>query len=442
MFEKRYPFVNISPDNPSIQKDANLCVGCGHCLAVCKEEIGVAGRTDSKVDCIHCGQCVAACPERSLLPKSQWQEVKEAAKGKILVVSTAPSVRVALGEAFGGNAGGFVEGQMVAAIKALGADYVLDVAFSADLTILEEGTEFLSRLLKGTGALPQFTSCCPAWVKYVEGFYPDWIPHISSAKSPISMQGALVKTYFAKEMGIDSREILHVAIAPCTAKKFEISREEFSSAGEMLGIPGLRDNDYVLTTAELAEWLQSEQIDFFSLTPQAFDPLMGEGSGAGIIFGNTGGVMEAALRMAYSIVCKKEPPQDLLQYEPVRGMEQVKTASVDLNGKTVRVAVIYGTAVAGELLENGMLNEYDFVEVMTCPGGCISGGGQPRGMVVPVEDRRRKARISSLYQAEKERKSRNSLDNRELTRLYETFLEQPLGERAEELLHTHYTSRR
>lgn len=318
---------------------------------------------------------------------------------------------------------------------------MLDAAFAADLTIMEEGTEFLKRFLTGKGPLPQFTSCCPSWVKYAETFHPEYVNHLSSAKSPISMQGALIKTYFAKEKGIDPQTIVSVAIAPCAAKKAEIAREEMCSSSMYWKIPGLRDNDYVLTTAELAEWMDQQGLDLDSLEPSEFDGLMGQSSGAGLIFGNTGGVMEAAVRMAYSAVNRQDPPPFIREYESVRGMEQVKCASLLLGGKKLNLAVIYGTKAAHEMLESGEIKKFDFVEVMTCPGGCISGAGQPGCKVVPVPDSVRNARIRSLYGADQMRKIRNALDNGEVKTLYDTFLGNPMSPLSEQLLHTHYYSR-
>lgn len=445
-FVKNY--VPVCPNNPSIEKNPDLCANCGQCLAVCREEIGVARlcRTDSpeRFACIHCGQCAAACPEGALRGKEQWRVVKKAVEDPetIVVISTAPSVRVGLGDCFLEEKGKFVEGQMVSALRALGADYVLDVAFCADLTILEEGTEFLRRVLSGKGRLPQFTSCCPAWVKYVETFHPERISCLSTAKSPISMQGALIKTYLAKERGLDPKKIVSVAVAPCTAKKFEITRREMKSAGEFLNLPEVRDNDYVLTTKELAEWIRSENVDFDNLPESGFDTLMGEGSGAGVIFGNTGGVMEAALRMAYSVLTGEKPEELFLDYQPVRGLDSVKKAEAVIGGKTIRVAVIYGTLEADRLIRSGEIDQYDFVEVMTCPGGCISGAGQPGNGILPVPDTLRRARIRSLYLADTRRETRSALDNGEIKRLYEAFLDKPLGEKAEMLLHTSYHDRR
>lgn len=435
--------VPVSADNPSIAKLEDRCVDCGHCLATCAESIGPARRwlCGENFSCINCGQCVAACPEQALIVKSQIELVKAAIRDpqKIVVFSTSPSVRVALGDAFGFAPGAFVEGEMVAALRALGADYVFDVTFSADLTILEEGTEFLRRVLAGDGALPQFTSCCPAWVKYVETFHPELIPHISSAKSPISMQGATIKTYLAEKKGLNPRQIVSVAVAPCTAKKFEITRPEFDSAGRELGIPGLRDNDYVLTTREICQWMREDGLELERLFASDFDGLMGRGSGAGVIFGNTGGVMEAALRMAYSALTHEDPNSLLLNFEPVRGLSDFKHADVTVADKTVRVAVVYGTEAAERYLPE--LMEYHFVEVMTCPGGCISGAGQPIRQVTPVEDSLREARIASLYRADRESAVKASLDNPDIQAVYRDFYTSPLGERAKRLLHTSYHKR-
>jgi len=436
--------VPVDADNPSIAKLEDRCVDCGHCLAVCAEAIGPARRwlQGEAFSCINCGQCVAACPEQALVVKPQLEQVKAMINDpdKIVVFSTSPSVRVGLGDAFGLAPGAFVEGEMVAALRALGGDYVFDVTFSADLTILEEGTELLLRVLKGAAPLPQFTSCCPAWVKYVETFLPELIPFISTAKSPISMQGATIKTYMARMYNLDPRKIVTVAVAPCTAKKFEISRPEFNSAGKELGVPGMRDNDYVLTTRELADWMKEEGIELDRLFPSEFDSLLGRGSGAGLIFGNTGGVMEAALRMAYSALTGKSPDSLLLSYEPVRGLDDFKKAEVTIGDKTIRVAVIHGTETVEQHLAE-ILEDYHFVEVMTCPGGCISGAGQPIRNVVPVENSLRAARIASLYQADKESPVKASLDNFDIQTVYRDFYGSPLGEKSERLLHTSYYKR-
>ena len=429
--------ISVKPDNPAIIKDDSLCVECGHCLAACDENTGVDGYI-----CINCGQCSAACPEQAIRVKPEIQQVKDALtdKSKIVVFSTSPSVRVGIGDAFLDKAGVYSEGKMVAAIKTLGADYVFDVTFSADLTIIEEGCELLSRILTGSGPLPQFTSCCPAWVKYVEKFYPEMIPHLSTAKSPIGMQGATIKTYFAAKAGLDPSSIITVNVTPCTAKKAEIRRPELNDAGTLLGKPEIRDNDYVITTKELAQLMEEKNIDFASLPDLPFDSILGKGSGAGVIFGNTGGVMEAALRMAYQSLTGEKAPDSLLHFEDVRGMKGIKEASLKIGDSIIKVAVIYGTANAAQFLD-GDISGYHFVEVMTCPGGCISGAGQPQMHTIPVTDDIRKSRIKSMYSEDERMTLRNSADNPEIARAYSEFYGKPLGELSHRLLHTGYNRR-
>ena len=441
--------VCVSDANPAIIKEQDLCVECGHCLAVCQEQTGVAGKTfeekiglETEKNCVNCGQCSAVCPEESIHLRSEIQQVKDAIAdpSKHVVFSTSPSVRVGLGDAFLDRPGTFAEGRMVAALRALGADRVFDVTFSADLTIIEEGCELLSRILTGSGPLPQFTSCCPAWVKYVEEYYPEKIPHLSSAKSPIGMQGATIKTYYAAKAGWDPRNIVTVNVTPCTAKKAEIRRPELNDAGKVLGVPQMRDNDYVITTKELASWMEEAGIDFGSLPESEFDSILGKGSGAGLIFGNTGGVMEAALRMAYRSLTGEDAPAELFDYKPVRGLTGIKEAVVPVGDTQIKVAVIYGTANAAEFLA-GDISSYHFVEVMTCPGGCISGAGQPQMHQSPGRDSVRKSRIRSLYTADEQMALRSSQDNPEIQRIYAEFYEKPLGQLSEKLLHTSYFER-
>ncbi len=441
--------VPIESDNPSICRKEDLCIKCGQCREVCTNEIGVHGtysfeQTEGKAICIHCGQCANVCPTASITEVYEYPDVKAAIADpdKIVIVSTSPSVRVALGEEFGMAKGSFVQGKMIALMRALGADYVLDTNFAADLTIVEEASELVRRITTGDKPLPQFTSCCPAWVKFAETYYPEMLPHISTAKSPIGMQGPTIKTYFAQKMGIDPKKIVNVALTPCTAKKFEIRREEMNAAGKKLGIPEMRDMDYVVTTRELALWAKEAKIDFASLEDSDYDRFMGEASGAGVIFGNTGGVMEAALRTAYSYITGEVPPSALLDLKPVRGYEGIREASLDVKGTTVNVAVVYGTANARKLIElikSGEKN-YHFVEVMTCPGGCIGGGGQPRDFAADA-NASRKARIESLYKRDASMTLRSSHENPEIKELYEEFYGKPLSELAEEMLHTMYTDR-
>ena len=440
--------VPIELDNVSIVRDEAKCIKCGKCRDVCKLDINVLGRynfdmTGGKAICVNCGQCANVCPVDSISERCEYELVAEAIKDpdKIVIVSTSPSVRVGLGEEFGMADGSFVEGKMVALLRALGVDYVLDTNFAADLTIVEEASELIDRITNNK-VLPQFTSCCPAWIKYVETFYPEMIPNISSAKSPIGMQGPTIKTYFAKKKNIDPRKIVNVALTPCTAKKFEIKRDEMDAAAKYLGIDGMRDMDIVITTRELAKWAKAENIDFDSLEDSQYDSLMSEASGAGVIFGNTGGVMEAACRTAYEFITKESAPDVLLNLEPVRGYEGIREASLNIGGLDVNVAVCYGLTNASKLIDlikNGDKN-YHFVEVMTCPGGCIGGGGQPKD-VSKDADSVRKARIASLYKKDSEMKVRKSHENSEIKKVYEEFYDHPLSELAEKMLHTFYSDR-
>ena len=441
--------VPIEEDNPSILRKESLCIKCGMCKEVCTAQIGVHGtysleETGGKAICIHCGQCANVCPPASITEVYEYPAVRAAVKDpdKVVIVSTSPSVRAALGEAFGMAKGSFVQGKMVALLRALGADYVLDTNFAADLTIVEEASELLRRITTGDKPLPQFTSCCPAWVKFAETYYPELLPNISSAKSPIGMQGPTIKTYFAKKMGIDPEKIVNVALTPCTAKKFEIRRSEMNAAGKELGIPAMRDMDQVITTRELVLWAREEGVDFASLPDSDYDRLMGEASGAGVIFGNTGGVMEAALRTAYAFLTGQQPPEALLDLQPVRGYDGIREASLDINGTTVNVAVVYGTANARKMIERMKTGgkQYHFIEVMTCPGGCIGGGGQPRDIMADA-DETRKARIDSLYRRDAGMRLRLSHENGEIKQLYEEFYGQPLSELAEKMLHTAYLDR-
>lgn len=441
--------VPIEADNPAIRRIENLCIKCGQCRDICRDYISVLGyydlsKTNDTAVCIHCGQCANVCPVSSITETPEMDAVIAAAKDpdKVLIVSTSPSVRVSLGEAFGMQRGSFVEGKMIALLRKMGADYVLDTNFAADMTIVEEASELVERLTTHNKPLPQFTSCCPAWVKFAEIYYPELLPNISSAKSPIGMQGPTIKTYFAKKMGIDPKKIVNVALTPCTAKKFEIRRGEMNASARYLDLPGLRDMDHVITTRELADWAKKADIDFSTLEDSKFDKLMGEASGAGVIFGNTGGVMEAAVRTAYEFVTHEPAPKELYTLEPVRGMQEIREAAVEIGTLRLQLAVIYGTSNVRRFLsmakESG--KHYDFIEVMTCPGGCIGGGGQPKA---DVEERRTMvdSRIESLYKRDAQMKLRKSHENPELKQLYEEFYRKPLSPIAEEMLHTSYTDR-
>lgn len=441
--------VPIELDNPSIMRDEALCIKCGQCKNICSDYIGVHDTyrledTNNTAVCINCGQCANVCPVSSITEKYEYPQVREAILDpeKVVIFNTSPSVRIALGEEFDLADGSFVQGRMVALLRKLGGSYVLDTNFSADLTIMEEASELIERVTKQTAPLPQFTSCCPSWVKYAETYYPELLDHISSSKSPIGMQGPTVKTYFAKKMNLDPSKIVNVAVTPCTAKKFEIRREEMNAASQYLCIEGLRDMDYVITTRELAKWAKEEGIDFNSLEDSSFDSLLGEASGAGVIFGNTGGVMEAALRTAHQYITGKPAPAAFYDLKPVRGLDAVKQAEVTIGDLTLKAVVIYGTQNAKNFIETWKRQggEYHFIEVMTCPGGCIGGGGQPKGTLIKA-DALRQSRIDGLYQQDASMQLRNSHDNEEIKKLYEEFYGKPLSPLAEQMLHTNYTDR-
>lgn len=387
-------------------------------------------KTSNQSICIHCGQCIQVCPTNALCEVRESHKVKEAILNpkKTVVFMTSPSVRVALGEPFGKASGENVEGRMVSALRALGADYVFDTTFAADLTIMEEASELIERITSA-GPLPQFTSCCPAWVKFTETYYPQYISNLSSSKSPISMFGPTVKSYFAKHANLDPEDIVSVALTPCTAKKFEIRR------------PELQDTDFVITTKELAEWMNMENIDLDALAESAYDSLMPRGSGAGIIFGNSGGVMEAAVRTAYAFLTNQEPPKDLLTFEPVRGLNGIKTCDVTIQDMEFHLAVISGTDNARRFIKEMLpKKQYHFVEVMTCPGGCISGGGQPQHLNEDM-DKIRNARMDGLYQMDEKISLRLSHENPQIKELYEQFYGKPLSVLAKQYLHTHYKDR-
>ena len=416
------------------------------CKDACTNLMGVHGtytleETGGKAICIYCGQCANVCPVDSITERDETAQVQAAiaAPDKIVVVSTSPAVRASLGEAFGMEPGAFVEGKMVALLRALGVDYVLDTNFAADLTIVEEASELVRRIQTQDRPLPQFTSCCPGWVHFAELYAPELLPHLSTAKSPIGMQGPTVKTYFAKQMGLDPKQIVHVALTPCTAKKFEIRREEMHAAAEYHGVEGMRDTDQVITTRELARWAKAAGIDWTALEDSPYDSLMGKASGAGVIFGNTGGVMEAALRTAYEYLTGQSAPEALLQLNPVRGYEGVREAQVPIGNLTVQVAVVYGTANARAFLQRMQESgkQYHFVEVMACPGGCIGGGGQPKDLTRNVDETRQR-RIAALYQRDSAMTLRTSHENPEIKAVYEAFYGQPLSPLAEQMLHTTY----
>lgn len=431
--------------NPSIVRDPSKCIRCGRCVRACKDVQGIAALTYARrssdiivttayskpmeaTDCILCGQCSLVCPTGAIVEKDDTDAVLDALQDpkKHVIVQVAPAVRVALGDAFGMEPGEIVTGQMVTALRLLGFDKVFDTNFGADLTIMEEGSEFLHRLKNG-GVLPMITSCSPGWVNYLEKNFSNFIKHLSTAKSPMSMFGAMAKTYYPEKAGIDVRDIVTVSIMPCTAKKFEATRPE-------MGRNGMRDVDIVLTTRELIKLIKYVGISFRNLPESDFDSPLGTGSGAGAIFGATGGVMEAALRTVYEKFTGKTLPR--LDFEEVRGFRGIKEAEIDLGERKVKVAIAHTLKNARILMEQVKKGEspYDFIEIMACPGGCIGGGGQPIGTTNAI----RKKRMEALYRIDRELPLRKSHENPEILTLYREFLGEPLGEKAHELLHTHY----
>ncbi len=449
---ERYRF-ELDKSAPHMIRDNNKCILCRRCVAVCEKAqgVGVIGPNNrgfattigtafnmglGETSCVSCGQCIAVCPTGALYEKSQIGKVFDAISdpSKHVIVQTAPAVRAGLGEEFGYPIGTNVEGKMVAALRRIGFDKVFDTNFGADLTIMEEANEFIERTRNG-GVLPMITSCSPGWVKYCEHYYPDLIPNLSTCKSPQTMFGAIAKSYYAEKEGLDPKDIVSVSIMPCTAKKFEIQRP-----GEAAN--GVPDVDYSLTTRELARMIRMMGLTFCELPDEEFDSPLGLGSGAAVIFGATGGVMEAALRTAVETMTGEE--LENVDFTEVRGTEGIKEAAYNVAGKEIRVAVASGLANAKMILDKVRAGEcdYQFIEIMACPGGCVNGGGQPqvRGIIRNTVDVRG-LRAKALYDSDKANPVRKSHENPAIQELYSTYLGKPGSERAHHLLHTSYVAR-
>lgn len=429
----------VASDNPAIKKDASKCIQCGYCVRVCRNDVTVARMYElgitKKPICINCGQCANYCPTESISEKLDYMKVMQLLKdkSKTVVFSFAPAVRVALGEEFGIEPGVNVYKKIIAALRNIGAKYVFDITFSADLTIMEEAMELVNRIKEGKN-LPMFTSCCPAWVKYVEIFYPELIPNLSTCKSPIAMQGSTIKTYFAKMKNINPDDLINVVIAPCTAKKYEIKRRELNVTR--------RDTDFILTTRELALMIKKNNIDFLHLDNSEFDSPLGLGSSAGVIFGNTGGVAEAALRTAYHYITDKDLDDNSLTFSKARGMSGIKETEVIIGDKAIKVAVANGMKNAKILIDkikSGTVN-YQFVEVMNCTGGCIAGGGQPKLTLMNMKSAKQK-RIDGLYSEDSKMKKRVSYKNPDIIKIYKEFYGEVGSSLAHQYLHTKYTDK-
>ncbi|MDA3816548.1 MAG: NADH-dependent [FeFe] hydrogenase, group A6 [Prolixibacteraceae bacterium] len=455
----------IDDSTPALVRDSGKCIKCRRCLTVCNEVQGIGalaaqGRGFESVigpafdnslegvECVQCGQCAAVCPVGAITEKEHIDYVWDAIEdpSKFVVVQTAPAIRAALGECFDYDPGTLVTGKMVAALRLIGFDRVFDTNFAADLTIMEEGTELLTRLKtalvdKKQVALPMFTSCSPGWIKYAEYFHPEFLDNISTCKSPQQMFGAVAKTYMAKKEDVDPKDVVVVSVMPCTAKKFEAGRDEMNASG-------FQDVDYVLTTRELARMIKQTGIEFKALDNDKMDSPLGQSSGAADIFANTGGVMEAAVRTAYEIVTGRELPLGNLHIKEVAGLEGVKKASLKiegclpewsfLEGVELKVGVAHGLGNARKIIEAIRAGEtFHFIEIMTCPGGCIGGGGQPRF----TTDEVRRKRIEAIYKEDEGKTVRKSHMNPEIVQIYEEFLKKPLGELSHSLLHTHYHER-
>ena len=422
--------VRISQYNPAIVRIPEKCINCGQCKKTCEKVVNLSYDLNvcKNPICLGCGQCILNCPTGAIVPKYCYKEVKEIinTNEKVVIAMIAPAVRVSMGENFGMDPGDNVEGKLVTALKKVGFDYVFDTAFGADLTIMEEVAEFAARLTN-KGPMPQFTSCCPAWVKYAEVYHPELLDNLSTCKSPIGMQCAIIKEFFSKEKNIDPSKIITVAITPCTSKKME-AREYTINI------------DYVMTASELSILLKEEDLNLNSLNDSEYDKLLGEGSGGGVIFGNSGGVTESVIRTLYRVMTKTNLKKDQLVFNDLRGFDGIKEATIEIHNYKLKVAVVQQLENLEELLKDERYKKYHFIEVMNCKGGCIGGGGQPLCQITQL-DKIREQRSKGLYNIDSKRAVRFAHDNKELKLLYKNYLKKPLSEESFKLLHTSYSDK-
>ncbi len=423
--------------------NAKKCIDCGLCRYICKSANAIdvdKHNAEGVAVCVNCGQCSAICPTGAICERDDVDLVKQAikTKGKVIVFHIAPAVRVAFGEVFGYSAGDNVEKKMVGLLRKLGADYVFDTTFGADMTVMEEATELVDRLKNGKN-LPLFTNCCPSWYKYVEMYYPQLKNHITSVRTPVNITSICIKTYFASKMNINPKDIFVVSVTPCTAKKFEILREEMNSASKYNKDGEYRDTDVVLTVKELARWAQSRKFDLKNIADSNFDTMFSRGSGAGVIFGATGGVMEATLRTAYYLITGKKPYGKFLNFAQVHTYEQVKEASVKIGEYKLKVAVVVGLANARKFLDDISKGKkrYDMIEVMACPSGCVGGAGQPKNVNKSAAYRR----AMGLLNYDEKLNLRYSYKNPDVVEMYKDFFGYPMSDVALKVLHTHYENK-